>query len=74
MKKIIITIDDSKLKGPITENDVLNTIDDRIQDAIDYGYWAELLWNGEYGKEWENYEGDSIPNSVEEAVNVEVIE
>lgn len=38
MKKIIITIDESKLKGPITEDEVIDTILDRIDDATDYGY------------------------------------
>ena len=38
MKKIIITIDASKLKDPITEEEVMDTILDRIDDATDYGY------------------------------------
>lgn len=38
MKKIIITIDESKLKDPITEDEVVDTILDRIDDATDYGY------------------------------------
>ena len=38
MKKLIITIDESKLKDPITEDQVRDTILDRIEDALDYGY------------------------------------
>ena len=38
MKKLIITIDESKLKDPITEDEVKDTILDKIDDALDYGY------------------------------------
>ena len=70
MKKIIITTDESKLKGPITEDEVKDTILDRIEDATDYGYWSELLWNGDYGEEYEENEDDDIPCSVSEAVTI----
>ena len=68
MKKIIVTIDESKLKGPITEEDVVDTILDRIDDATDYGYWSELLWNGDYGEEYVENEDEEIPCSVRQAV------
>ena len=70
MKKIIITIDESKLKGPITEDEVMDTILDRIDDATDYGYWAELLANGDYGEEYEESYDEEIPESVSEAVTI----
>lgn len=70
MKKIIITIDASKLKDPITEEEVMDTILDRIDDATDYGYWSELLWNGDYGEEYEENEDEEIPCSVSEAVTI----
>ena len=38
MKKLIITIDESKLKDPITEDQVKDTILDRIEGVLDYGY------------------------------------
>lgn len=38
MKKLIITIDESKLKDPITEDEVKDIILGRIEDALDYGY------------------------------------
>ncbi len=72
MRRIIITIDENALKDPITIDEVMNTIEDHIQDATDYGNWSELLWNGDYG---EKYTDDKlvndIANSVSKAVNVE---
>lgn len=70
MKKIIVTIDESKLKDPITEDQVKDTILDRIEDALDYGYWSELLWNGDYGEEYEENEDEEIPCSVRESVTI----
>lgn len=70
MKKIIVTIDESKLKGPITEDEVKDTILGRIEDALDYGHWSELLWNGDYGDEYEENEDDEIPYSVRESVTI----
>ena len=37
MRRIIITIDENALKDPITIDEVMNTIEDHIQDATDYG-------------------------------------
>lgn len=70
MKKIIVTIDESKLKDPITEEKVKNIILGRIEDALDYGYWSEPLWNGDYGDEYEENEDEEIPCSVRESVTI----
>ena len=42
----------------------------KLDWVLDYGYWSELLWNGDYGEEYEENEDDEIPCSVRESVTI----
>lgn len=76
MKKIIITIDETKLKKNkyFTVKDIINTLEDRIQDGIDYGKWLEYIWNEFDVDDSEDDVISEIVNSINDSVYYELVE
>ena len=76
MKKIIITIDETKLKKNtyFTVKDIINTLEDRIQDGIDHGKWLEYIWNEFDVDDSEDDVIREIINSINDSVYYELVE